>query len=60
MADDEQEFASTLVSRLELMNLSVKMVGSGREEIEEVEREEPDVMLHLNNLIETLRAAHQS
>ena len=45
IADDEQEFASTLVTRLELRNFSVKMVGSGHEAIEEVDREEPDVML---------------
>ena len=45
IADDEREFASTLVTRLELRNFSVKMVGSGHEAIEEVDKEEPDVML---------------
>ncbi|WP_217909556.1 response regulator [Desulfosediminicola flagellatus] len=45
IADDEQEFASTLVARLELRNFKVSMVTSGMEALEALEKDLPDVML---------------
>lgn len=45
IADDELEFASTLVARLELRNFSVKMVNSGLDALEAVAEDTPDVLL---------------
>lgn len=45
IADDEQEFASTLVARLELRNFKVSMVTSGIDALEALEKDLPDVML---------------
>ena len=45
IADDETEFASTLVTRLELRNFSVRMVNSGIDALEAVEEDVPDVLL---------------
>lgn len=45
IADDELEFASTLLTRLELRNFSVRMVNSGMDAIEAVLADPPDVLL---------------
>lgn len=45
IADDEMEFASTLVSRLELRNFEVRMVNSGLDALEAIEEKQPDVLL---------------
>ncbi len=45
IADDEKEFASTLVARLELRNFKVSMVTSGIDALEALEKDLPDVML---------------
>lgn len=45
IADDEQEFASTLVARLQLRNFKVSMVTSGIDALEALENDLPDVML---------------
>lgn len=45
IADDEVEFASTLVTRLELRNFRTSMVSSGEEALAAVEKELPDVLL---------------
>ena len=45
IADDEKEFASTLVARLELRNFKVSMVNSGIDALEALEHDLPDVML---------------
>lgn len=45
IADDEHEFASTLVARLEMRNFMVKMVNSGHDALEAVDEDKPDVLL---------------
>ncbi len=45
IADDEQEFAATLLARLELRNFDVTTVASGTEAIAAVEEAMPDVMV---------------
>lgn len=45
LADDEQEFAATLLARLELRNFEVTAVANGTEAIAAVEKEMPDVMV---------------
>lgn len=45
IADDEQEFAATLVARLEIRNFVVRMVHSGYDALEAIDDEEPDVLL---------------
>lgn len=45
IADDELEFATTLVARLELRNFAVTMVNSGSDALEAVEADTPDVLL---------------
>lgn len=45
IADDEFEFASTLVARLELRGFSVNMVNSGIDALEAVKAHAPDVLL---------------
>jgi YesN/AraC family two-component response regulator len=45
IADDEVEFASTLMTRLQLRNFSVESVNSGKAALEAVARDQPDVML---------------
>lgn len=45
IVDDEQEFAATLLARLELRNFEVTTVASGTEAIEAVEAAMPDVMV---------------
>jgi len=45
LADDEQEFAATLLARLELRNFEVTAVANGRDAIAAVEKEMPDVMV---------------
>lgn len=45
IADDEVEFASTLVTRLQLRKFQASMVNSGGEALEAVEKERPDVLL---------------
>lgn len=45
IADDEVEFASTLVARLELRKFQVRMVNSGGEALAEIEKDTPDVLL---------------
>ncbi len=45
IADDEVEFASTLMTRLQLRNFSVESVNSGKSALEAVARDTPDVVL---------------
>jgi len=45
IADDEVEFASTLVARLKLRKFSVTMATSGREALAVIHREPPDVLV---------------
>ena len=45
IVDDEQEFAATLLARLELRNFDVTTVASGTEAIAAVEEAMPDVMV---------------
>lgn len=45
IADDEVEFASTLKTRLELRNFSATVANSGKETLDAVSREVPDVLL---------------
>lgn len=45
IADDEVEFASTIVARLELRNFAASMANSGREALAAIEQDRPDVLL---------------
>lgn len=45
IADDEVEFASTIVARLKLRNFTATMANSGKEALEVIEHETPDVLL---------------
>jgi DNA-binding NtrC family response regulator len=45
IADDEVEFASTIVARLGLRNFIASMANSGREALAAIEQERPDVLL---------------
>ncbi len=45
IADDEVEFASTIVSRLNLRDFTASMVNSGRQALEAVANDPPDVLL---------------
>lgn len=45
IADDEIEFAETLVARLELRNFSATMVNSGKAALTAIEQQKPDVLV---------------
>lgn len=45
IADDEVEFASTLVTRLELRNFRTIMANSGEAALAAVEKDKPDLLL---------------
>lgn len=45
IADDEVEFASTIVARLKLRNFNAAMANSGRDALAAIEKETPDVLL---------------
>ena len=45
VADDEVEFASTLVTRLELRNFKAHMVNTGGDALAAIEKERPDILL---------------
>jgi DNA-binding response OmpR family regulator len=45
IADDEVEFASTIVSRLNLRNFTASMVNSGKQALEAIQKAPPDVLL---------------
>jgi DNA-binding NtrC family response regulator len=45
IADDELEFASTLVARLKLRNFQVAMVNTGQDALQAVDRDLPDLLL---------------
>ena len=45
VADDEVEFASTLVTRLELRNFKARMVNTGGDALAAIEKERPDILL---------------
>jgi DNA-binding NtrC family response regulator len=45
IADDEVEFASTIVARLKLRNFTANMANSGKEALDVIEHEPPDVLL---------------
>jgi len=45
IADDEVEFASTLVTRLQLRKFQVRMVNSGIEALAAIDEEVPDILL---------------
>lgn len=45
IADDEVEFASTLVTRLELRGFKAKMVNSGQEALTAIAEYVPDILL---------------
>jgi len=45
IADDEREFASTLVTRLELRKFRARMVNSGEEALTAIEQDTPDILL---------------
>jgi DNA-binding NtrC family response regulator len=45
IADDEVEFASTIVTRLKLRNFAANMVNSGKDALAAIEEEQPDVLL---------------
>lgn len=45
IADDEVEFASTIVSRLNLRKFTASMANSGKEALEAIKKYPPDVLL---------------
>ncbi len=45
IADDEVEFASTIVARLNLRNYTATMANSGKAALTAIEEEQPDVLL---------------
>jgi len=45
IADDEVEFASTLVTRLQLRNFDTSMVTTGEEALKAVAKQQPDILL---------------
>lgn len=45
IADDEIEFASTLVARLRLRNFQATMANSGKAALAAIEQEQPDVLI---------------
>jgi DNA-binding response OmpR family regulator len=45
IADDEVEFASTIVSRLNLRNFTASMATSGKQALEAIKKAPPDVLL---------------
>ncbi len=45
IADDEIEFASTLVARLQLRNFKASMTNSGKATLAAIEQEQPDVLV---------------
>jgi len=45
IADDEEEFASTLVTRLQMRKYDASMVTSGQAALDAVAREQPDVLV---------------
>lgn len=45
IADDEIEFAATLVARLKLRNFSATMVNSGKATLAAIEQQKPDVLV---------------
>lgn len=45
IADDEIEFASTLVARLKLRNFPATMANSGKAALAAIEQEQPDVLI---------------
>jgi len=45
IADDEVEFASTIVARLNLRNFTASMANSGKEALAAIAQEPPDVLL---------------
>ncbi|MCB2218158.1 response regulator [Desulfofustis glycolicus] len=45
IADDEVEFASTLMARLQLRDFSVEAVNSGKATLEAIAKDLPDVVL---------------
>jgi DNA-binding NtrC family response regulator len=45
IADDEIEFASTLVTRLQLRKFNTAMATSGEEALSAIEKDQPDVLL---------------
>lgn len=45
IADDEIEFASTLVARLKLRNFQATMANSGKAALAAIEDEQPDVLI---------------
>ena len=45
IADDEVEFASTIVSRLNLRNFTASMATSGKQTLEAIKEAPPDVLL---------------
>ncbi len=45
IADDEVEFASTIVARLKLRSFAASMANSGKEALAAIEQEQPDVLL---------------
>ena len=45
VADDEVEFASTLVTRLQLRKFQARMVNSGIDALAAIDEEEPDILL---------------
>jgi DNA-binding response OmpR family regulator len=45
IADDEVEFASTIVTRLNLRNFTASMATSGKQALEAIKKAPPDVLL---------------
>lgn len=45
IADDEVEFATTLVTRLKLRDFRTTMANSGREAVESIEKDRPNVLI---------------
>lgn len=45
IADDEIEFASTLVARLRLRNFAATMTNSGKATLSAIEKNQPDVLV---------------
>lgn len=45
IADDEVEFAATIVARLKLRKFAASMANSGKEALAAIEKEPPDVLL---------------
>ncbi len=45
IADDEVEFASTLVARLQLRKFRASMTNSGKATLSAIEQEQPDVLI---------------